>query len=287
MKPLSRLFLLLCSVLFVAALTARAEQMYVTNGGSISVFDSSNPSSFFSSTFQGLQAGETIVGMDLRPANGLLYGVSSASRLYIINPANGIVTQVGPGGTFTLNGTAFGVDFNPVPDRLRVVSNTEQNLRVNPNDGSLTATDSALNPAGNVVAVAYSNNVAGAVSTTLYAIDSASGTLGIITNPNSGGPITTVGALGLGTNLDQRIGFDISGLTGVAYASVIVGGFSNLYTINLATGAANLVGSIGGAGNNFVGLTAATAVPEPGSVALVGAAAGLLALCRVRARRKS
>ena len=79
--------------------------------------------------------------------------------------------QVGSAGAFStsISGTAFGMDFNPVPDRIRLVSDTRQNLRIHPDLGTLVSADGALNPAGNVVAVAYSNNFAGATSTTLYA----------------------------------------------------------------------------------------------------------------------
>jgi hypothetical protein len=251
--------------------------MYATNGSSISRFDSTALGVVTTVPVTGLQGGETLIGIDLRPANALLYGVGSTSRLYTINPLTGLATQVGTAGAFTLNGTAFGTDFNPVPDRIRQVSNTEQNLRLNPNDGTLTATDTALNPAGNVVAVAYSNNFAGAVSTVLYAIDSAAGTLGIISVPNAGGPITVVGSLGLGTNLNENIGFDISGLSGTGFASITTGGISRLYTINLATGAATLASSNGGAIGTgttpFLGLTAATAVPEPSTYMLFVAGA--------------
>jgi hypothetical protein len=156
---------------------------------------------------------------------------------------------------------------------------------LNPDDGT-PATDTALNPAGNIVAVAYSNNFSGATSTILYAIDSAAGTLANITVPNSGGPITTVGSMGLGTNLNEAIGFDISGLTGTAYASITTGGISRLYTINLTTGAATLASSNGGAIGAgtvpFLGLTAATAVPEPSSVLLLASACLMLG---IRSRR--
>ena len=281
------LALLVSAIALAASFSAQAELMYATNGTSISRFDSTSLGSVTTVPVTGLQGGETLVGIDLRPSNGLLYGIGSTSRIYTIDPMTGAATQVGSSGAFTLNGTAFGTDFNPVPDRIRQVSNTEQNLRLNPNDGTLTATDTALNPAGNIVAVAYSNNFVGTMTTTLFGIDSAAGTLVNITVPNGGGPMTTVGALGLGTNLNEAIGFDISGLTQTAYASITVGGISRLYTINVMSGAATLLGQIGTGTTPFLGLTAATAVPEPGSIALIVTAAGMLALYRLRARRKS
>ena len=61
-------------------------------------------------------------------------------------------------GNFTLSGTRFGLDFNPIPDRIRLVSDAEQSLRINPNDGTLGGTDTALSPAGSVVAAAYDRN---------------------------------------------------------------------------------------------------------------------------------
>src|SRR5215212_5729150 len=169
---MSRNILLGCIAAFTFSqiVPVRAELLYATNGSSITRFDSAILGVTTTVPVTGLQAGETLVGIDLRPATGALYGIGSSSRLYTINPLVGTATQVGTAGAFTLNGTSFGTDFNPVPDRIRQVSNTEQNLRLNPNDGALAATDAALNPAGNVVAVAYSNNVAGASSTTLYAI---------------------------------------------------------------------------------------------------------------------
>lgn len=285
---MSRNILLGCcaAFTFIQIAPVHAELLYATNGTSITRFDSTTLGTTTTVPVTGLQVGETLVGIDLRPATGVLYGIGSTSRMYTINPLVGTATQVGSAGAFTLNGTAFGTDFNPVPDRLRQVSNTEQNLRLNPIDGTLTATDTALNPAGNIVGVAYSNNFAGASSTILYAIDSAAGVLANVTVPNSGGPITTVGSMGLGTNLNEAIGFDISGLTSTAYASITTGGISRLYTINLATGAATLASSNGGAIGSgttpFLGLTAATAVPEPSSILLVASACLMLG---IRSRR--
>src|SRR3954471_4014425 len=198
---MSRNILLCCcaAFTFIQIAPVRAELLYATNGSSITRFDSTTLGTTTTVPVTGLQVGETLVGIDLRPATGVLYGIGSTSRMYTINPILGTASQVGSAGAFTLNGTAFGTDFNPVPDRIRQVSNTEQNLRLNPNDGTLTATDTALNPAGNLVGVAYSNNFPGATTTTLFGIDSAAGTVVSSANPN-GGTFTTVGSLGLGTN---------------------------------------------------------------------------------------
>lgn len=277
--------LLLCAQL-------RAELMFGTNGTSITRFDTLSLGTTTTVTLTGLQGGETIVGIDLRASsnialNGVLYGVGSSNRLYIIDPFTGVATQVGTAGLFSLSGTAFGTDFNPVPDRIRQVSNTEQNLRLNPDDATLSGNDPALNPAGNVVAVAYSNNDFNpGTGTTLYAIDSVTGTLGIITVPNSGGPITTVGSLGLGTNLNENIGFDITA-TGAAFASITVGGQSRLYSINLTTGAATNLGLIGTGTTSYLGLTGGTApIPEPSTYALLAAGALALGFRRFRRTKK-
>lgn len=283
----SRPVVALASVLAcgLAATTGRAELIYTTGGTSITRFDNTALGSTTTVPVVGLQAGETLIGIDVRPATGVLYGIGSTSRVYTLNPLTGAAVQIGSAGAFALSGTAFGTDFNPVPDRIRQVSNTEQNLRLNPNDGSLAGTDTALNPAGNVVAAAYSNNFANATQTTLYAIDSAAGTLVLIggvngsPSPNLGG-ITTVGSLGLGTNLNEAIGFDISGGSGIGFASITTGGISRLYTVNLATGAATIQGQIGTGTTPFLGLAAANA-PEPTALAMFAGVA-----LAVRRRRR-
>ncbi len=112
----------------------------------------------------------------------------------------------------------------------------EQNLRINVNTGAVT-TDGNLNPGDpSVTGAAYTNNFAGATSTTLYVIDSASDTLQI-QNPPNNGTFVTVGSLG--GDAPAFVGFDISSSSGIAFASAIIGGSSNLYTINLSTGLAS------------------------------------------------
>ena len=118
---------------------------------------------------------EVILGIDMRPATSQLYALGSSSRLYAINMASGAATAIGMTSfTAALSGTSFGFDFNPTVDRIRIVSNTGQNLRAHPVTGAIAATDVSLNPGSpSVDAAAYTNNFAGAASTTLYDIDYA------------------------------------------------------------------------------------------------------------------
>lgn len=212
-------------------------------------------------TITGLQAGEALVGIDFRPRTGQLFGIGSTSRVYTINISTGAATQVGTAAfTPALNGTKFGVDFNPVPDRIRLVSEADQNLRLNPDTGGLAGTDTTLvyaagdpnaaaNP--NVVGVAYTNNVAGTATTTIYGIDANLDILvrqgsvgGTPTSPNTG-QLTTIGSLGVNTT--EQVGFDIADFNDAAFASLTTAAAtqSQLYTINLSTGAATAIGMIG------------------------------------------
>ena len=182
----------------------------------------------------------------------MLYALGSTSRIYVIDTLTAAATQVGA-ATFTpaLAGITFGFDFNPVPDRIRVHSDADQDLRLHPVTGAVAGVDSVLSyPTGdanagnnpNISGTAYTNSVAGATTTVLYAIDSNRDILVTLPVPNNG-KLTTVGALGVNTS--EFVGFDITGDTGVAYASLTTGASgSSLYTINLATGATTLIGNV-------------------------------------------
>jgi len=217
----------------------------VTTSNQLVRFNAATPGTVTTvGTISGLQAGENILGIDFRPATGQLYALGSSGRLYTINLTNGAATQVG--AAFTLTGTDFGFDFNPTVDRIRVTSNTGQNLRLNPNDGTVTV-DPNLNPGTpSVTASGYTNNFAGSTTTTLFDIDSATDRL-LQQNPANAGTLVDVGALGI--DVSGVNGFDIvsrgpsSGFN-LAYAALTVNGVSGLYTINLATGATTLVATL-------------------------------------------
>ncbi|HEY0080035.1 MAG TPA: DUF4394 domain-containing protein [Pyrinomonadaceae bacterium] len=215
----------------------------------------------FSKQITGLQPGESLLAIDVRPATGQLYALGSTSRLYTINPTTAAARQVtllsgAPPFSPALQGTEFGFDFNPVADRIRVVSNTGQNLRLNPDTGAVESADTNLSYASSdpnaaqtprIVASAYTNNAPGANTTALYGIDSNRDTL-VTQNPPNSGTLQTVGALGFNTT--DYAGFDISD-TGAAFAAMSMPFFetsppSHLFQINLSTGAATNLGFIGG-----------------------------------------
>ena len=86
----------------------------------------------------GLQSGEKILAIDFRPASGQLYGVSNQSRMYIINQNTGVAVAVSATPfTPAISGTQVGFDFNPTVDRIRLVTNTGQNLRLHPETGAV------------------------------------------------------------------------------------------------------------------------------------------------------
>ena len=196
----------------------------------------------------GLNGGDVLIGLDVRPSNGVLYAVASSGRIYTVDPANGVAVA-GAQISQALTGTIFGVDFNPAADRLRVVSDTGQNLRINVTDGATTV-DGAINPAGSVIGeVAYTNSAVGPTpaTTQLYDIDLASNSL-LLQNPPNAGTVVIVGPLGVALDAGAAVALDIRtvGATNSAYAALSVGGTTSLYNVNLATGAATVIGVIGG-----------------------------------------
>lgn len=245
----------------------------LTENNQIIRFDSANPGATQQIVVTGLDAMamETLTSIDFRPSNGKLYAVSNLnSKLYTINvtpgPTAGVATFVGSAG-FVPGGTHTGIDFNPTVDRIRFISNDGTNSRINPDTGVVTFDTSINGATGSLVEVAYTNNFAGATSTSLFGIDSVTDKLYVIANPNSG-VTAEVGALTVDT--DTRVGFDIAFDDSVAYASLTVGGVAQLYTINLVNGAATIVGKIGVLGTPLIGLSSQNQTNVPPVVTLPG-----------------
>jgi len=146
--------------------------------------------------------------------------------------------------TPVLVGTEFGFDFNPTVDRIRIVSDGDQNLRINPDTGEAAGTDTALayaatdanagaNP--NVVAAAYMNNADLVTTTVLHGLDSGLDRL-VTQNPPNAGTLNTVGATTF--DIASVAGFDI-GADGQAVAVSTIGTTdSKLLSVDLTTGVA-------------------------------------------------
>jgi hypothetical protein len=241
---------------FAAIATDRAETIVaLTSGKRLLFFDSATPGTVTKTITISTVGNEALMAIDFRPATGNLYALGASGRFYILNLTTGAASTP-PAVPLALNGTSFGLDFIPTADLIRVTSDADFNYRFNPDDGTLVGTGDPnfayaagdAHAGGNptIVGSAYTNNFAGAGATVLYDIDSGFDTL-VIQNPPNAGILNTVGPLGVDTS--DQVGFDISQGTGVAYASLTVGGTAGLYTISLANGAATLVGSIGNAGS--------------------------------------
>jgi Domain of unknown function (DUF4394) len=227
----------------------------LTASGKLMSFNRSAPGTTVGTVaISGLAAGESLIGIDYRPADGLLYGLGSGGTVYTIEPSTGTATAkatlkaaAGDDNPFTaLAGTDFGVDFNPAADRLRIVSDSGQNLRINVDTGD-TITDGAIAPAASgvaqVSAAAYSNAFAGATTTQLFVLDAGTGTLHLQDPPNNG----TLGAgLPLGIVATSVNGFDIDARNNTGYAVVGAAGAVTLVTVNLTSGAAVSVGAVAG-----------------------------------------
>lgn len=205
-------------------------------------------------SISGLMRGDDLVGIDYRVQDKQLYGVSRSGGIYRIDLAGAAATKVG-NLTVMLNGTSFGVDFNPAADRLRIVSDTGQNLRHNLTAGTTLADDpldyppaTALNSVGEnalgLTGSAYTNNdLSMTTATTLYALDTTLDQVALQSPPNDG-TLAATGKLGVDAGTDT--GFDIysSARGGVqALASLATsGGKSSLYSVDLPTGKATLRG---------------------------------------------
>ena len=149
---------------------------------------------------------ETLVDLDIRPSNGMLYalGVDSVNdtmTLYLLSTRTGVATAVGA-GSFAGAGnlpstfdTRYAIDFDPTTDRLRVITSglpfpaaTGLNFRVNPNTGTLDQADPDINPTGIYLqGVAYTNNGLASTVTSLYTV---SGDTLYIQTPVNGGTQT-------------------------------------------------------------------------------------------------
>ena len=246
----------------------------VTEGGNLVRFNAGLPQRVTTiGAVKGLAPNERLVGIDYRVARGVLFGLGSSGRIYTIDAKTAQARAVGAAPmAIALAGTEFGFDFNPAVDRIRIVSDTGQNMRAHPDTGAsvdgnpnvdgvqpdgplaYAAGDRHAGQAVRVVAAGYTYNKQNDKITTNYAIEAAAGTLVMqgtkegatpAVSPNTG-QLFTVGSLGVARF--GRASFDISDVNNAAYAALEhdAGRPTRFYSIDLDSGKATFIGTVGG-----------------------------------------
>lgn len=192
-----------------------------------------------------------LAGIDVRPADKMLYGVSLAGEIVTIDPSTGAATVTHMLSEMLPSFEGAIVDFNPMADRLRLMATDGTNFRVNPDDGSVTRDGSLNFEAGDmhagetptIVAAAYTNSVGKPEATAMYDIDATIVALVQQAAPNDG----TLKAIGkLGIEGARNYAFDIASTADLTNTAYLVAG-STLYTVDLATGATTEIGAVAGA----------------------------------------
>ena len=286
-RPIAVLPLLAATLLGPAL--AGAETIYGTTfaGMGLTTFDSATPGT---TTGVGpFPPASQIHALDFRPATGELYGIIFRGqpadfnyRLVKIDKTNAAITWTGP--PLPISGSSFALSFPFAGDVARIVT-LFQHVLVDPDTGVATAVTDL--PSGEQVAA-----IADAPSLTLYGIEVnldelvRIGGFGGFPSPDAGA-VTTVGPLntpvGPPSSFDTA-SFDISASSGVAYAALTAmsNAPSQLFTVNLQTGAATLVGTIGNPAVNAIavepGPLAAPPIPTASEWMLFAFAALLAAL---------
>ena len=261
----------------------------LTSAHELARIDTGNIAGATTTAITGLAMGDRLVGIDLRPGNALIYGISLSNQIYTVDVATGAATFVAALSAPVVQANlGYGIDFNPVADfsgaaSLRFVSSAGGNFAVNASTGAVG--NAANTVAAGYTAVAYTNSMplpmAAPASTALYYIDSSTDTLARAASAFNTPTITTVGALGV--DVLKANGFDIANGRGYAALNVDAGTSlaTGIYGFDLATGNATLLGTYNG---TLSGLTV-SAVPEPQTYAML--LAGLVAVGAMARRRKA
>ena len=262
----------------------------LTSANELARIDTTDIAAATRTAITGLDAGDRFVGIDLRPSNNMVYGITQSNKLYTLNAMTGAASFVASLSSPVVQmSQGYGIDFNPVADfagatSLRFTSSGGSNFAINANTGVVGNLAGMIAPGFS--AVAYSNSTIlptmAPPSTALYYINSATDMLSVATGAFNAPTITTIGALGI--DVLNANGFELLA-DGRAFAALNVDANSSLvtgiYGIDLGSGAATLIGSYNG---TLSGLTLAP-VPEPGTWATLAMGLGALGFIARRRRR--
>ncbi len=242
-----RVMLAALAITMGGATAAKAEKVAaLLNGNTIAIVDTDTKKAGKAMTISGLTG--ALVGIDVRPADGMLYGLVDDGTIVTI-AMDGKATMKSKLDTLLPKGVMATVDFNPAADRLRVMGNDGTNLRVNVDDGKVTKDgehkyadgDMHKGEKPNIVAGAYTNSYKGTKDTVLFNIDGTIGGL-IKQAPPNDGVLAAIGKLGIKAD---KAAFDIlSDGKGGNSAWLMVG--DTLYSVDLASGKASPAAKIEG-----------------------------------------
>lgn len=239
---MTRLFIRLAaagaSILAIASVTQAAPAVGLKDDNTLVWFDTDKPAEAKTIAVTGVGR---LHGIDLRPADKMVYGVAADGSLVTIDLESGAATVVSKLSAMLPDGVMASVDFNPMADKLRVMGSDGTNLRADPASGEVTTDgklafeqgDPSAETTPKIIATAYANSFGKPEKTAMYDID-ASGLFIHQTKPNDG-TLKTIGSLGV--ELGDQVAFDIQTTeAGENTAWLATGGA--LYTVDIATGKA-------------------------------------------------
>ena len=246
MKTLTLAGALMASAFVATSAQAAGWIVGLVDGKSIVTID---PATRKVATTVAIKGAGPILGIDVRPADGMLYGIANDGTIVTIDVKTGQATMKSKLSEAWKAGGTTTFDFNPVADRLRLMSSDGTSFRVNVDDGKVTVDgshkfkdgDANAGKTPKVVAGAYSNSYKGTTATALYNVEATTGMLVTQAPPNDG-VLNTVGPLGV--KLNGAVAFNIVAQGENNSAWLATGGA--LYAVDLKTGKATMAGKIEG-----------------------------------------
>ncbi|MDB5988507.1 MAG: hypothetical protein JWR16_3560 [Nevskia sp.] len=246
----------------------------LTSTGTIVQFATNKPTKITNkATVTGLSGSDSLVQIAFNTA-GTLYGVTTNNEICTVDPLAGAVS--GCTTSFTTDRLSnIAASFDPISGKLRVIANDSAsssghlNFAIDPTSAAVDTNFSSknlnyadsTNGAPQIAAISYDNPIAGASTTTLFALDINNQSLDHIGDKNVGANSTTVAAGGVegigATNISftSNVGLAIAPQDGTAYA--VLGNAASLYTIDLGNGGATLVDVVHDGDYTLISLTIA------------------------------
>ncbi|MCE9559427.1 MAG: DUF4394 domain-containing protein [Armatimonadetes bacterium] len=250
-------------------------KLYVINPENrLTTFKLSAPTTAAASVLiTGILGGAVLFSIDFRVSDKKLIGLDDNNQIYAIDPTTAVATPIGDPIDVLAPGDPKQIEWDPVSGNIRLITQLNVNLRINPTDGTVLGTDTDLEYASgdinaletpNIAAFAHSKSTTGSTTTTLFGIDGSTDALTRIGGPDgtpspNAGSVATIGQLGI--DIDLYAGFDILSTSAGEFAYVtnnvsfdpVINPFgefkNNLYSVNLTTGATTLIGVIANGDN--------------------------------------